>query len=280
MSEHQLLSTLSRALTKAEPMLKLNHSQLSIGETPRFLNTVFQLALIRGWSNDPDALTIGKALQKLNPSIIILEAEVDGIAVVTEMSTFPLRLIESLAKRQEAYNRHMKESTVPLHIRKEYSPPLVPLYLTSSEEKRKKDNYEQAFFLAITKSIIKRQYSRTEGNEIYVFYYKNRQANEVVIPLAASIEQSFKLHERELGEICESKILEFYRNSIGKALDLFEDRRELAEALAKTSSVVLAEKEGDKSDTFYSWFSGKIEDLFVSLRLPRISESLNRTAKL
>lgn len=70
------------------------------------------------------------------------------ILFLQEWTAFPLRLLTDVAVLKDRYLEYRGSRNIPLHIRKQFDPPLSDLFLTSDEEIRLFQEAEEAFVIA------------------------------------------------------------------------------------------------------------------------------------
>jgi Tubulin like len=167
-------SVLSENFRKSTPFLAFDEIEKHIGagmEGVAYTHSPTTSASIAGMLDDEGGgLRRVSELKKdiesatgLERSSIKKISDCHQILFLQEITAFPLRLIRDLKMLRERYNEYTRsKQAIPLHIQKEFNPPLMDLFLASEEEVRRHEETEENFLLGWIEGKIRKETNQRE----------------------------------------------------------------------------------------------------------------------
>lgn len=190
------------------------------------------------------------------------------ILFLQEAGAFPLRLIKDLKTLREAYRKLCGTRSLPLHVERQYDPPLQNLFLTTDQERAQQEQAEEDFLVGWVEGRIRVENNpREERDEVRYRYYE--AGADRYFFLALTREAAFARWMQNDPEIAahRARLAEENRR-FRDSLDSQAARRQFSSSLAAQLEELKAEYPYHEEDERYQKFSAIRARIFVSWRLP------------
>ena len=190
------------------------------------------------------------------------------ILFLQEAGAFPLRLIKDLKTLREAYRKLCGTRSLPLHVERQYDPPLQNLFLTTDQERTQQEQAEEDFLVGWVEGRIRVENNpREERDEVRYRYYE--AGADRYFFLAPTRDAAFARWMQNDPEIAahRARLAEENRR-FRDSLDSQAARRQFSSSLAGHLDQLKAEYPYHEEDERYQKFSAIRARIFVSWRLP------------
>jgi flagellar biosynthesis chaperone FliJ len=206
------------------------------------------------------------------------------ILFLQEVTAFPLRLINDMKILKNKYTEHYsKREPIPLHICKNFYPPLQELFLLNDEERQKLRETKQAFVVAwVNGKLTTRISPKTNKNEIK-YDYTTAGVKKLII-LGEDWQKSFDNYFQENSEeyVLARELLMNDWKALKNTFKNYELKKRFATELSKLINTLEGELKEGKDDPFYQFIGGIVVSIYEDLKIdpnsdPDSSQSLKNT---
>jgi hypothetical protein len=156
------------------------------------------------------------------------------ILFLHEVTGFPLRLIKDLKALKERYVEYTRsKQAIPLHIQRQFDPPLMDLFLTSAEEIRMFEEAEENFLLGWVEGKIRIEMNRREMREEVRYRYMEA-GSETFVKLGDDREGAleFCLRDSDEGRKVRKQLFDDIKRHL-KVFDTQPKKKELSIRLSR-----------------------------------------------
>ena len=211
----------------------------------------------------------------LAPGEIRVISDTHQVVFISEVTAFPLRLIRDVRTLKEAYRNHTREAkALPVHIQKEFNPPMGDLLLVSQKELEQKEEAEENFLLAWSLGWIRSEYSEQEQAHEVRFRYSEHGA-ETFESLGDNRDQALTrlLEDNDKSSLLRSKLEDRIQKHFQK-VNSRAQRTEIAAQVIAAVATIKTQLEFGEENATYKRYNLILQNLVKRFSLAREGEAL------